>query len=218
MRRSLYFVLFLVLSSVAGLFYYSNTRQGTALVASRDLTVGTRIEDSDIRVRQVNPASIDSQVLTMADQAVGKIVAVPILAGQFLDERQVAGTRNSTLLGAGLGMPSGYRIIGIPIAPAAAVGGVLRPGDRVDVMSIAGTAKAAASLDPGGGTPVMIGMNVLVIGLRTEQGTPVEQADQGLAASGSKAASVLLAIPQADEATYSAAIASSTFVLALSTD
>jgi Flp pilus assembly protein CpaB len=218
MRRSAYFVIFLVLSGLAGLFYYSNTRQGVALVASRDLTVGTRIEDADVRVRQVNPTSIDQQVLTTPDQAVGKILMVPVLAGQFLDARQVAASRNATLLGAGLGVPPGYRIIGVPIAPASAVGGVLKAGDRVDVISIAGTSRATRGLDLPGATPVMLGVNVLVVGLRTEQGAPLDQADHGIAASTAKPASVLLAIPQADEATYSAAIVSSTFVLALSTD
>jgi Flp pilus assembly protein CpaB len=218
MRRSVYFGIFLVLSGIAGLFYYSNTRQATALVASRDLNVGARIEDSDVMVRQVNPASIDQRVLTSLDQAVGKIVAVPVLAGQFLDARQVRVSRNATVLGAGLGIPAGYRIMGLPILPAAAVGGVLKPGDRVDVMSIPGTAKASGSLDTGGAAPVMIGMNVLVVGLRTDQGTAIDQTDHGIASSGNRPASVLLAIPQADEAAYSAAIASSTFVLALSTD
>jgi len=66
--------------------------------------------------------------------------------------------------------------------------------------------------------PVIIGRNVLVLGLRTDQGTQVEQPDHGLNMGNSKPASVLLAIPQSQETTYSAAIADSTFVLALSTD
>jgi hypothetical protein len=64
----------------------------------------------------------------------------------------------------------------------------------------------------------MIGKNVLVIGLRTDQGTPVDQADHGLNVGNTKPASVLLAIAQTEEFAYSSAIASSSFVLALSTD
>jgi hypothetical protein len=56
-----------------------------------------------------------------------------------------------------------------------------------------------------------------VIGIRTEQGTDVAQADRGVNI-GSRPASVLLAIPQAEETTYSAAIVTASFVLALSTD
>ncbi len=217
MRRSIYLAVFVVLSAIAGLFYYSHTRQGTALVASHDLTVGTRIQDSDVTVRQVNPASLGGDVLRSADQAIGQIVSFPILEGQFVDAREVAPTKNATLLGSGLDIPPGYRIIGIPIAPAAAVGGVLKPGDRVDVMTIPNVSRQISPLDQSAPLPAMIGKNILVIGVRTDQGTDVSQTDHGLNL-GSKPASVLLAIPQTEETTYSAAIVAGSFVLALSTD
>ena len=218
MRRSVYLGMFVLLSTIAGLFYYSHTRESTALVATRDLSVGTRIQDSDVAVRQVNPASVPAGVLKTSDQAIGQVVSSPILEGQFVDGRQVAPSRNASLLGTGLNVPAGYRIIGLPIAPAAAVGGVLKPGDRVDVIAIPNPGKSATLLDEPAPTPIMLGKDVLVIALRTDQGTQVEQADHGLSAGSSKPASVLLAIAQTEESVYSAAIASSTFVLALSTD
>jgi Flp pilus assembly protein CpaB len=217
MRRSLYLAVFVILSGIAGLFYYSHTRQATALVANHDLTVGTRIQDSDIGVRQVNPGSVGANVLRSADQAVGQVVSFPILEGQFVDAREVAPTKNASLLGAGLDIPPGYRIIGVPIAPAAAVGGVLKPGDRVDVMAIPNASRQASAVDQSAPAPALIGKNILVIGIRTDQGTQVDQADHGVNA-GNKPASVLLAIPQTEETTYSAAIVGASFVLALSTD
>src|SRR6202162_299870 len=217
MRRSLYLAVFVILSGIAGVFYYSHTRQGTALVANRDLTVGTRIQDSDIALRQVNPGSVGPNVLRSADQAIGQIVSFPILDGQFVDAREVAPTKNATLLGSGLDIPPGYRIIGVPIAPAAAVGGVLKPGDRGDVMAIPNPSRQISPVDQSAPAPVMIGKNILVIGIRTDQGTEVDQADHGLNI-GSKPASVLLAIPQTEETTYAAAVAAASFVLALSTD
>jgi len=218
MRRTIYLGLFILLSTIAGLLYYSHTRQSTALVATRDLSVGTRIQDSDIAVRRINPGSVPQEVLIASNQAIGQVVSSPILEGQFVDARQVAPSRNASLLGAGLDVPAGYRIIGVPIAPAAAVGGVLKPGDRVDVMAIPNPTKAATLADEAAPVPVMIGKNVLVIGLRTDQGTQVDQADHGLNMGNTKPASVLLAIAQTEESVYSSAIASSSFVLALSTD
>jgi pilus assembly protein CpaB len=218
MRRSIYSGVFVVLSTIAGLFYYGHTRQSPALVATRDLSVGIRITDSDVTVRQVNPGSVPPGVLRTADQAIGQVVSSPILEGQFLDGRQVAPSRNANLLGSGLDVPAGYRIIGLPIAPAAAVGGVLKPGDRVDVMAIPNPSKAPSLIDESAPSPVIIGKDVLVIGLRTDQGTQVDPADHGLNLGNSKPGSVLLAIPQTEEPVYSAAIAASSFVLALSTD
>jgi pilus assembly protein CpaB len=218
MRRTIYLGVFIVLSTVAGVLYYSHTRQSTALVATHDLSVGTRIQDSDIAIRQINPASVPAGVLKASDQAVGQVVSSPILEGQFVDARQVAPSRNASLLGTGLDVPAGYRIIGLPIAPAAAVGGVLKPGDRVDVMAIPNPTKAATLAEESAPVPVMLGKNVLVIGLRTDQGTPVDQADHGLNVGNSKPGTVLLAIAQTEESAYSSAIASSSFVLALSTE
>jgi Flp pilus assembly protein CpaB len=218
MRRTIYLGAFVLLSAIAGLLYYSDTRQSTAVVATRDLSVGTRIQDSDVVVRRVNPASVPAGVLKTVDQAVGQFVSSPILEGQFLDARQVAPSKNAHLLATGLDAPAGYRIIGLPIAPAAAVGGALKPGDRVDVMAIPNPSKAATLAEDPAPVPVMIGKNVLVIGLRTDQGTPVDQADHGLNVGNSKPGSILLAISQTEESAYSSAIASSSFVLALSSD
>src|SRR5438105_5482938 len=155
MRRTIYLGVFILLSTVAGLFYYSHTRQSTALVATRDLNVGTRIQDSDVAVRQINPGSVPSGVLKATDEAVGQVGSSPILEGQFLDRRQVVASRNANLLGSGLDVPAGYRIIGLPIAPAAAVGGVLKPGDRVDVMAIPNQSKTASMADESPSSPVI---------------------------------------------------------------
>jgi Flp pilus assembly protein CpaB len=218
MRRSVYLVVFGILSMVAGFFYYSHTRESTALIATQDLRVGSRIEDSDVRVRSVNPASIGDDILRAPDQAVGQVVSFPILQGQFIGARQIASSRNANLLTSGLDVPPGYRIIGLPVVPAAAVGGALKPGDRVDVIAIPNPAKSVGLTEELAAAPVTIGKNVLVLGLRTEQGTQVDQAERALNLGNGKPASVLLAIAQTDEAAYSAAFSSSTFVLALSTD
>jgi Flp pilus assembly protein CpaB len=218
MRRIVYLSMFIVLSGVAGLLYYAHTEQSTAVVASRDLPVGTRIQEADLTTRRINPASVGPQVVTTASTAIGQVVAVPILEGQLLDARQIAPSKNAALLASGLQVPAGYRIIGLPVTATTAVGGALKPGDLVDVIAIPNPVKTASLPDVSAATPVRIGENVLVLGLRTEEGNPVDQADHGLNPGNGKLASVLLAIAQNEETTYSAAIADSTFVLTLSTE
>jgi Flp pilus assembly protein CpaB len=218
MRRIVYLSMFILLSGVAGLLYYAHTEQSTAVVATRDLPVGTRIQEADLTTRRINPASVGSQVVTTASAAIGQVVAVPILEGQLLDARQIAPSKNAALLASGLQVPAGYRIIGLPVTATTAVGGVLKPGDLVDVIAIPNPVKTASLPDVSAATPVRMGENVLVLGLRTEEGNPVDQADHGLNPGNGKPASVLLAIAQNEETTYSAAIADSTFVLTLSTD
>ena len=218
MRRIVYLSMFILLSGVAGLLYYAHTEQSTAVVATRDLPVGTRIQEADLTTRRINPASVGPQVVTTVSTAIGQVVAVPILEGQLLDARQIAPSKNAALLASGLQVPAGYRIIGLPVTATTAVGGVLKPGDLVDVIAIPNPVKTASLPDVSAATPVRMGENVLVLGLRTEEGNPVDQADHGLNPGNGKPASVLLAIAQNEETTYSAAIADSTFVLTLSTD
>jgi Flp pilus assembly protein CpaB len=218
MRRIVYLSMFIVLSGVAGLLYYAHTEQSTAVVATRDLPVGTRIQEADLTTRRINPASVSPQVVTTVSTAIGQVVAFPILEGQLLDARQIAPSKNAALLGSGLQVPAGYRIIGLPVTATSAVGGVLKPGDLVDVIAIPNPVKTASLPDVPAATPVRIGENVLVLGLRTEEGNSVDQTDHGLNPGNGKPASVLLAIAQNEETTYSAAIADSTFVLTLSID
>jgi pilus assembly protein CpaB len=216
--RRIYLGVFVLLSALAGAIYYVQTRQAPIVVATHDLLVGTRIQDTDVMVRAVNPGSVGPRVLSSPEEVVGQVVSSPILQGQAVDRRQIAPRKNASLVSAGLQVPSGYRIIGLPISPAQAVGGVLQPGDLVDVMAIPNPAKGASLAEESSAAPMIIGKGVLVLGLRTDQGTQLEQSDHGLNQITSKPGSVLLAIPEAEEATYSAAIAGSSFVLALTID
>ncbi|GAC1481838.1 MAG: hypothetical protein PVSMB9_07300 [Candidatus Dormibacteria bacterium] len=218
MARTLCLVLFVLLSSIAGLFYYSNTRQVAALVATQDLKVGAQVHDGDITVRDVNPSSVGSDVMRASDRAVGQYVAFPVLKGQFIDPRQLTPSKDANLLGTGLTLPAGFRIVGLPITPATAVGGALKPGDRVDVIAIPNQLKTAAVVDLSTSEPETLGRGVLVVGMRTDQGTPYPTDDPGANAVSSKPTSILLAIAESDEARYAAAIESASFLLALSTE
>jgi len=218
MTRTFCLALFVILSAIAGFFYYTNTRQVTVLVAAQDLKVGSQLQDGDLSARQVNPSSVGREVLRASEQVTGEFVAYPVLKGQFIDTRQLTPSRNADLLGSGLNVPSGFRIVGLRITPATAVGGALKPGDRVDIIAIPNQAKPAATADtvmPGAQT---LGRDVLVVGMRTEQGTPFDRSDPAVNSLGSKPSSILVAIAEAEEGKYSSAIASSSFLLALSTD
>jgi Flp pilus assembly protein CpaB len=218
MRRKIYLGVFIVFAGIAGTLYYSQTRLSPAVVATRNLMIGTRIQDSDITVRSVNPTSLSDELIGSPEQAVGKVVTYPVLQGQLLDARQLATSKNAASLLTGLPVPPGYRIIGLPIVPASAVGGVLKAGDLVDVMAVANPSKSIALGDGPALTPVVLGRDVLVVGLRTDQGTSLDDGDSAMNGGNNKPGSVLLAVPESEETTYSAATAGSTFVLALSTD
>jgi Flp pilus assembly protein CpaB len=217
MLRAIYVVAFVTLSSAAGLFYYSQTRQATAVVAAQDLAIGHQIQDGDLATRQVNPASLPTGIVQVSQDLVGQFVGVPMLKGQFVQLRQVVPSRSGRLLTGGLDVPAGFRIISLPVSAPTAVGGALRAGDLVDVVAIPNAIKTTGPADLTTG-PEVIGRRVLVLGLRTEQGTEFAGTDDSLNAGANKAASMLLAIPAQDESKYSIAVSTSTFFFALATD
>ncbi len=219
MLRTLYLTAFVVLSAIAGFFYYSQTRLVPAVVATTTLKVGAQVEDADVTIRRVNPSAVPAGTLTRTDQAVGRVVSFPILQGQFIDPRQVAPGRNAELLQSGLHVPKGFRIISLPIVPAAAVGGALKAGDLVDVIAVPNAVRSSGMPEEPG-VPSIIGKRILVLGIRNEQGTELDQKGfgKGITVATNKANSILLAIPAIDETRYSSAIATSTFFFALTTD
>jgi Flp pilus assembly protein CpaB len=117
----------------------------------------------------------------------------------------------------GLDAGPGLVLISLPIVAASAVGAAIEPGDRVDVLAVSSQVRAAAS-DGSPPIPELLGQGVLVVGLRTDQGTPVGAAAGAGADNANRPTSVLLAVAEADESRYAAAVPTSTFFLALATN
>lgn len=103
------------------------------LVATRDI-----LEDVTISKDMVEPVSIPSQFIqpyavSSLEQVVGKITAVPIARGeQVMTTKLVTEKRGTQSLS--VRTPSGKRAITISVDPISGVGGLITPGDRVDVL------------------------------------------------------------------------------------
>lgn len=215
MVRAIYLGVFLVLSLLAGGLYYAGTRETTVVVAKGDLPVGASITDASVALRRVHPGDVPPGSASSLAEAIGKFVSWPILDGQVIPLRALASDRASLITG-GLSVPSGYHALSIPVAPADAAGGLLRPGDLVDVLAVVKNQAPGASPAPA----TMLGRRVLVLGLRTDQGQALDAGDgsgtvRGLNFSSNRIASVVLAIAPEDEDRYAAAAAVSTFAVVL---
>jgi pilus assembly protein CpaB len=210
-----YLGVFGVLALGAGGIYFASTRETTALVARGDLSVGTAVTDSSVAVRRVHPGDIPPGSATNVADVVGMYVSWPILDGQFIPTRALSRGRASMIAG-GLAVPAGYHALSVPVTPAEAAGGVLRPGDLVDVIAVAKNQAPGASPAPA----LTLGRRVLVLGMRTDQGQAIDGGGgsspvRGLNFSSNRIASVVLAVAPEDEEKYAAATAVSTFSLVL---
>lgn len=102
----------------------------TVTVAARTLEAGEPVHAEDLAVASV---LVDDRVLATLvpgaerDGIVGLVLAHPLGEGELL-------TRSALVEPASR---DGRRAMSVPIDPAHAVGGVLRPGDRIDVIEVA---------------------------------------------------------------------------------
>jgi Flp pilus assembly protein CpaB len=215
MVRVVYLGMFLVLAMAAGGIYYASTRETTVLVAKGDLRVGIFITESSVAARRVHPGDVPPGSATRVTDVVGRFVSWPILDGQFIPTRALAQDRASLIAG-GLSVPAGFRALSVPITAAEAAGGVLRPGDLVDVLAVAKNQAPGASPAPA----TTLGKRVLVLGMRTDQGQALDAGGgsgtvRGLNFSSNRIASVVLAVAAEDEEKYAAAAAVSNFTVVL---
>lgn len=242
MRRTVYLLAFALLAALAGMLTLRAQRTVAVLVAVHDVRAGAQLGGQDVEVRRVHQDSVPAGALAAPDDAVGRYVAWPLTAGEPVLARMLRASRSGMALAADLTVPDGYRAIAVPVQPAGAVGGMLQPGDHVDVYatplpgrsgsvqpspptSVTGRRTAALNAPPPDGTDsadgtIILGGDVLVLQVRTDQGQPLDNGGDrsvhGLDFGAGKLGSVVLAVPASDVARYAAAAAADTIYLALS--
>ncbi|HXA27719.1 MAG TPA: Flp pilus assembly protein CpaB [Candidatus Angelobacter sp.] len=229
MRRTIYLSLFLLLALAAGTLTLRAQRTVAVLVATHDVRASQQVAAGDVEVRRVHADSVPTDALATTDDAVGSYVAWPLTAGEPVLSRMVRRERSGIALTAAITVPDGYRAVAVPVQPAGAVGGMLSPGDHVDVYATplaghgAANAQAGAnsgSLDAASPAAAVLGRDLLVLQLRTDQGQPLDgSADQsvhGLNFGAGKLGSVVIAVPADDVPRFASAAASDSIFLALS--
>jgi len=234
MRRTVYLLLFFLLAGLAALLTLRAQRTVAVLVATHDLRAGAQVSAQDVQVERMNEDSVPGGALVSADDAVGEYVAWPLTGGEPVLQRAMRRQRSGIALVADVAVPDGYRAIAVPVQPAGAVGGMLTPGDHVDVYatplqghrsgSVGAAPSGDGSTDPQGTTPAdgtaQIGQDLLVLQLRTDQGQPLEDPTDhsvhGLDFGAGKLGSVVLAVPGDQVARFASASSSDSIYLALS--
>jgi len=139
-----------------------------AVIATRDLTLGVTVRADNLRVRRVHGSQLPPDVLSTVRRAIGRVVTVPVLRGDFVSNRHLAPRHRTGFDGA---IPRGMRAVRILVT------GTIRPrpGAAVDVLATfeAGSSFTSAgeldlqdtgTLDDGSNAAVVISDGVLVLG------------------------------------------------------
>lgn len=123
------------------------------VVAARDLPAGMVLSEADLRAVGYPPGSVP-QGLT--GDAVGRTLASPLRAGEPVTDVRLVGPA----------LTDGYPgLVGVPVRlPDAGMAGLLRVGDRVDLVS--------ADPQDGGASVVASGVPVLALPAPSQAGDP----------------------------------------------
>jgi pilus assembly protein CpaB len=134
-------VLALVLGGLASLLAYrtlqkhAGATQGDlqdAVVATTDMAVGARIQDSDVRIVRFPADAVPQGIFHRTKSVVGRGVVLPIAQGEFVLPLKLAGENSGSGLASTI--PAGMRAVSVRVSDISSVGGFVQPGTRVDVL------------------------------------------------------------------------------------
>jgi Flp pilus assembly protein CpaB len=232
MKRRAYLIAAVTLAIIAAGLTLRAQHTVTVVVATHNVSAGAQLSSSDVQVQSVHQDSVPAGALSTADQAAGKYVSWPLTSGEPILAGALSGQRSGSNVVAGYNIPNGYRAIAIPVTPAAAVGGMLSPGDHVDVYATpSGQANSsttsnsqANTIAPGDAAVTQtIGQDLLVLQLRSDQGQALDTGTgpssnnvHGLNFGSTKLGSVVVAVPQSQAIQFAAAASTDTMYVALS--
>ena len=150
-RGVLMLALFLGLLSAVLVFVYLSQSGGgkeaapssetkSVVVASQDIAAGTRITEDMVRVKNVSTDAVVPQALTTTETVVGSVARFPITTDeQILGNRVVAGgiaVPKGEDVPLAYVVPEGKRAMAIKVEQVISAGGLVVPGDFVDVIMV----------------------------------------------------------------------------------
>ncbi len=106
----------------------------SVVVLTKDLAAATVLTKDMVTVRQMPLDAVSSKALSNTEQAVGKTTTVPLARGeQLLQTRLSEETAGASTFA--YEVPEGYRAISVVFDEVQGVGGLVQPGDHVDVIA-----------------------------------------------------------------------------------
>jgi len=113
----------------------------SVVVASQDITAGTRITEDMVRVKNVSTDAVVPNALTTTEMAVGSVARFPINADEQILENRLAAGGIEVAEGEDMPLtyivPPGMRAVGVNTKQVISAGGLVLPGDYVDVIFVA---------------------------------------------------------------------------------
>ncbi len=112
----------------------------SVLVVTRNVAVGEKIVSDMVTSRTVPVGGLLEGRLNKSEDIVGKVATAPLFAGEQVLAAKITTFENQTTLA--YKVPDGMRALGLQVPHEAWInGGLVQPGDRVDVLAISITSQ-----------------------------------------------------------------------------
>lgn len=154
------------------------SEQVSILVAAKDMPKGAALDKDSVSVLIVSRQYVQPQAATSLDRVAGMMAAVPISKGEQITLNKFISAKDAAASGSSLAMvtPIGKRAVTISIDSISAVGGMIRPGDYVDVVAMVSvpvtTTQGKQAMQA---TAVPLFQNVLVLAIGQDISTSSQQ-------------------------------------------
>src|SRR6202790_310184 len=162
------FASFVVYRSLATRTAGSQSPGEDVVIAANDISVGSRIEDKDIKVVRFPSGDLPQGSYHLKSKVLGRGAVLPISRGEFILPYKLAGEN------AGFGMPTliprGMRAVSVRVNDIVAVAGFVIPGTHVDVL-LTGNPSGAGDQQT---TTVLENVAVIAVGQKLERNTAGE--------------------------------------------
>ena len=105
------------------------------VVAAQEIPAGTRLTEEMLKVAPVSPETLLQGTSATAPALVGYVARYPVATGEQITLNKV-GLDSEDEVGLSFIIPPGQRAIAASVTQVSSVGGLLLPGDRVDVIVV----------------------------------------------------------------------------------
>lgn len=111
-----------------------NVKLTKVVVAAKDIKARTELDLTMLQVKEIPEELAHPNAFQATKDLVGKISTTEIMAGEQLVSARVIDAK-STERGLGYSVPKGKRAISVAVDDVVGVSGLIKPGDRVDVLA-----------------------------------------------------------------------------------
>lgn len=111
--------------------------QTSVLVARADIPKGTPIEPDMLAAAIIPKEYIQPQAVTSLDRIAGMVTALPIAKGEQISLGKLISSQQAARGSLAMATPVGKRAVSITVDNISSLGGMIRPGDYVDVIAMA---------------------------------------------------------------------------------